>query len=343
MRTWPWLDRKPSPAGGGERADWNLRFEPLPLLRNPDVQTLLGTLWNGQVRHYPTRERRVTLPDGDHLVLHDSVPEDWQPGRLVVFLVHGLGGSHRSGYMRRIAGLLVARGIRAFRIDLRGSGRGEGLARRTYNGGCSDDVRAAVMALHGEFRDSPVILAGFSLGGNIVLKLAGEAALVPLPGLHRVVAVAPTVDLKFCADLIGLKRNRLYELHFLRELVALARRHQRRFRDLPRLDLPRRLTLFEFDDLYTAPRGGYHGALDYYQRASSLPLLPRINVPTFILTARDDPFIAVEPLESFSAPSHMEVQIVPHGGHLGFLGWDGAGGIRWAEHRVVEWVSKALP
>src|SRR5207245_750548 len=98
--------------------------------------------------------------------------------------------------------------------------------------------------------------------------------------------------------------------------------------------------LWLFDDLYTAPQGGFAGALDYYRRASSLPLIPSIPVPTLILTARDDPFVAIESFETLRAGSHVDVQIAPGGGHLGFLGWDGAGGIRWAERRLADWLAQ---
>ena len=98
------------------------------------------------------------------------------------------------------------------------------------------------------------------------------------------------------------------------------------------------MTLRLFDELYTAPRNGFADALDYYRRSSAAPLVPRIRVPTLILTARDDPFIAVEPFEGLRAPAHVRVQIAPYGGHVGFLGRDGAGGIRWADRRVVGWL-----
>jgi predicted alpha/beta-fold hydrolase len=108
--------------------------------------------------------------------------------------------------------------------------------------------------------------------------------------------------------------------------------------DLPPLQLPIRLTLRMLDDLYTAPLWGFANVGDYYRRASALALVPRIPVPTLILTARDDPFIAVEPFEELVVPPHVEVRILDKGGHLGFLGRDGAGGIRWYERRVAEWV-----
>jgi predicted alpha/beta-fold hydrolase len=137
---------------------------------------------------------------------------------------------------------------------------------------------------------------------------------------------------------MSLSRNRQYEKFFLRGLLSEARQRHRCFPDLPPLRFPRRMTMRVFDDLYTAPTCGFADALDYYQRASALPLVPRINVPTLILTARDDPFIAVEPIASLPRTDYLTVQILSHGGHLGFLGWDGQGGVRWADHRIVDWV-----
>jgi predicted alpha/beta-fold hydrolase len=314
-------------------------FRPLPFLGNPHVQTVIGTWLAGPAFRQQSDERLVHLPDGDRLVLHDSRPQGWRPGQRMALLVHGLGGSHRSAVVQRMAGLLARRGVRVVRIDLRGCGRGMALARRPYHAGCSEDLRAAAVEVHRWAPESPLAFVGFSLGGNIVLKLAGECADRPLPGLERVAAVAPPIDLLRCSLMLSRPRNRVYEVHFLRELVVLARRRQRLFAGQPPLRLPRRLTLRIFDDLYTAPRGGFADALDYYRRASSLPLIPRIPVPAWILTARDDPFIDVEPFETLAVPPHVRVRVLDRGGHLGFLGWDGCGGIRWAERRVADWVS----
>jgi predicted alpha/beta-fold hydrolase len=313
-------------------------FTPLPWLGNPHVQTVLANLWRGPRLRAPVRQRLVTLPDGDQLVLHDSTPPNWQPGHPIALLVHGLGGSHDSGYMRRMVRRLLPHGFRAVRLDLRGCGRGALLSRRTYNAACSGDVRAVARTLLDEAPRSPLTLIGFSLGGNIVLKLAGEAAADPLPGLARVTALAPPIDLERCAALLSLPRNRFYELHFVRNLVKQVRRRERHFPDLSRTPFPRHMTMRLFDDLHTAPQGGFTGALDYYRRAGARPLVPHIAVPAFLLTARDDPFIAVEAFEDLKVPPHIEVHIAARGGHLGFLGNDGNGGIRWAERRMAEWV-----
>jgi predicted alpha/beta-fold hydrolase len=257
-------------------------------------------------------------------------------------LIHGLTGSHRASYVQRLAGQLLPRGLRVVRMDLRGAGHGFPLARRPYHAGCSDDLRAALAEVHCWSPASPIVTAGFSLGGNVALKLAGEASTTPVPGLTATAAVGPPIDLKPCLDLVTRPRNRFYEQHFVRHLVALARRRHRYFKEPVPLHFPRGLGLQRFDDLYTAPRSGFASALDYYERASALPLIPKIAVPTLMLTARDDPFIAVEPFESLTKQANVEVRILERGGHLGFLGWDGAGGIYWAERRIVEWITRVL-
>jgi predicted alpha/beta-fold hydrolase len=313
-------------------------FQPLPLLGNTHVQTVLGNLLRGPSLHVATSSHHVSLDDGDRLVIYDSAPGRWRMGGPVAVLVHGLGGDHRSAFVSRTARMLLPRGWRVVRMDLRSCGKGVTLARRPYHAGSSEDVRAALALIHRWSPHSPLALIGFSLGGNIALKLAGEAAGRPVPGLTRVAAVAPPIDLERCAGLIGQPRNRFYELHFLRELLALFRRRHRRFPDLPRVRFPKPLSMRTYDELYTAPRCGFTGALDYYRRSSSLPLIGQIQIPALLLTARDDPFIAVEPFEKLTAPAHVDVRILERGGHLGFLGWDGAGGIRWAERRLVEWL-----
>jgi hypothetical protein len=237
--------------------------------------------------------------------------------------------------MRRITNGLTAKGVRVIRIDLRGAGAGMKLARKFYNAACSADVRAVLKALHTEHATSPLLLLGFSLGGNIVLRVAGEAAQDPVAGLTAVVAVGPPIDLERCSELIS--QQRFYDQFYARQLIAQVREHAGYFPDLPRVDFPRGASLRAFDDLYTAPRWGYAGALDYYRRASVSALLASIRVPCLILTARDDPFIALEPFLDVSLSPSVTLQITNHGGHLGYLGHDGKGGFRWAETRVVRW------
>jgi predicted alpha/beta-fold hydrolase len=303
------------------------------------MQTVLGALVPGLHCPLPDQRHLLLLPDGDRLVLHNNTPMGWKDGDPLVLLVHGLSGSHESAHIRRMAALLLARRVRVVRVDLRGAGAGVTLARRVYHAGRSDDVRAALAEIHSWSPSSPLMVIGISLGGALALRLAGEAAERPVPALTRLGAISPPIDLTRCAALLSLPKNRIYEDNFLRDLLFDARQRQRFFPDLPPLNFPRRrLTLRLFDDLYTAPRSGFADALDYYRTASCAALIPNIQLPTLILTARDDPFIAIEPFEQLKVPSHILIRIVNHGGHIGFLGWDGFGGIRWAERRMVEWI-----
>lgn len=315
-------------------------FFPLPLLGNPHVQTILGSFLTGHFRASRGQKRIVALPDGDRVVLHETMPRVPHPREPIALLVHGLGGSHRSAYLPRMTRRLNDLGWRVFRLDLRGAGAGIRLARRFYNAACSEDLRIVVEHIATAFPDSPQVVVGFSLGGNIVLKLAGEAAARPLPSLHAIAAVAPPIDLTRCSELLA--RYPFYDAFFVHLLTTQVAQHQLYFPDLPRVVFPRRMNLRQFDDLYTAPRWGYGDALDYYRQASAFPCIPAIRLPTYILTARDDPFIAVEPFESFPMPAAVELHITPHGGHLGFLGADGAGGIRWAETQLVQWLAKQV-
>lgn len=315
-------------------------FRPLPLLGNPHVQTVLSNVLSWTRDRHTASLRTVPLPDGDALAIHDSCPPSWQPAGPIAVLVHGLAGCHRSGYMRRIANRLTASGVRVVRIDLRGAGAGMPLARRFYNAACSPDVRVVLEGLHGENPSSPIVLLGFSLGGNIVLRLAAEAAAQPVAGLTAVAAVAPPIDLVRCSELMS--RQPFYDRYYVRQLIAQVQQHGRHFPDVPGVVFPARATLRDFDEVYTAPRWEFAGALDYYTHASPLPLIPSIRVPCLMLTARDDPFVALAPFEEVAPGPGVTIDITPHGGHLGFLGGDGAGGIRWAETRVVAWALEQL-
>jgi predicted alpha/beta-fold hydrolase len=313
-------------------------FRPWFWLRNPHAQTVLGVVWKGSAFPHHTVRRRVRLADGDQLVLHDTVPPAWQAREPIAVLVHGLSGNHRSGGIVRLARLLLARSVRVVRLDLRGTGAGFQLARGCYNAGCSGDVRAALALIHRLAPESPIWLAGISLGGNVALKLAGEVNEHPVPNLAHVAAIAPPVDLAACLDLLNQPRNRIYEWHFVRELVMEAGRRARLFPDPPLPSFPRRTSLRMFDDLYTAPRAGFRDAAEYYERCSSAQFVPRIRVPSLILSARDDPFVAADPIERLTCPANVTVRLTDHGGHGGFLGADGAGGFCWGERAVARWL-----
>jgi predicted alpha/beta-fold hydrolase len=307
-------------------------FQPVRGLRNPHVQTVLGVMLRGSAFPHRTVRRLVTLPDGDRLVLHDTAPREWRSPQPIALILHGIGGSHRSGPVVRLARLLYRRGIRVMRLDLRGAGAGIAHARNTYHAGCSGDVRVALEAIHRLEPNAPIWLAGISLGGNVALKLVGETAAPA--GLERVAVVAPPVDLAACLERISHRGNRFYDRYFVGSLLTEARKRVRLFPDVPLPPLPRPMTLRLFDELLTAPRGGFRDAADYYARSSSAQFVPGIAVPTLVLASHDDPFVDPTPIVNLSAPHSVEVRMTAHGGHVGYLGGDG---LYWGEHAMTDW------
>lgn len=314
-------------------------FNPLPLLGNPHVQTILGNLLTG-TRTFRSHRRVVVLSDGDRVVLHETAPRVDTLDAPIALLVHGLGGCSRSAYMLRMTVRLRDQGWRVVRLDLRGAGAGERLARRLYNAGCASDVAQVANNVAAGYSRAAMAIVGFSLGGNIVLKCAGEFADTLPKSICAIAAVAPPIDLVRCSELIA--HYPFYDAFYVRHLVRQVTAHQRHFPDLPVVAFPRRMILKQFDDIYTAPRWGYADAIEYYRQASSQPWIDAIRLPTFILTSRDDPFVAVAPFEELKPRSNVTVHIAPHGGHMGFLGLDGVGGIRWAETQMVDWLQAQI-
>jgi predicted alpha/beta-fold hydrolase len=314
-------------------------FRPLLFTGNRHVQTILGAYWTGPRLRHPTRQQVLPLPDGDALMIYDNVPDGWHDGDRIVLLVHGLTGSHASPQLQRMTRHLLNLGVRVVRMDHRGTAGGLPLARQGYHGGRSEDIRAILAEVHNWAPQSPLSLHGTSLGGNMVLKLAGEAADNPVPGLDRVSALNPPIDMAACSFLLSSRANRHYDRHFAIHMVKDAEARRRHFPDLPLIHFPKSLSSRLFDDLYTAPRHGFADALDYYAQVSAAPLVPRSPIPTLLLTARDDPFIDAGTFEALRVPDHVQVVIVPRGGHIGYLGRDGNGGVRWAEHRLVLWLT----
>jgi uncharacterized protein len=319
-------------------------FEPHPLLRNRHAQTLAGTyLPSGR---YPHRalSHRVGVSDGDTVVLHDDVPSNWPQGGRIALLVHGLAGCYSSPYLVRAAAKLNGTGVRTFRMDLRGCGAGAGLASRPYHGGRSADVLAALQFVEQLCPDSPVTLVGFSLSGNIVLKLLGEAPQDIPPNVNKAAAICPAIDLGRCVRSLVGPFQRMYDRYFVRELCRQISANCRLHPDLPRINAPRRMrSMFDFDDFYTGPVCGFGSADNYYTASSAFRLIDRIQLPTWILAAQDDPLVTIDCFQGLKLPSNVLLQITPHGGHLGYVGKRGVDpDCRWMDWRIVDWVNANL-
>ncbi|MBS0151934.1 MAG: alpha/beta fold hydrolase [Nitrospira sp.] len=260
-----------------------------------------------------------------------------------VVLVHGLEGSSESRYMRGIAAKAFHSGLNVIRLNQRTCGGTEHLSPTLYNSGLSSDYRAIVNELVDHDGLDQIWLVGYSMGGNLVLKAAGELGRTE-PALAGVAAVCPNINPTVCARALEEPRNWIYHRHFVTKLKERLRRKASLFPgkwDLSMLDQVS--TISEFDDRYTARDGGYRDGADYYDRAGSRHVLDRIAVPTLIITAQDDPFI---PYSMFTVPliqQHPNIQLVaPHyGGHCGFYqGWRENEDPYWAENRIVDFLHR---
>lgn len=258
-----------------------------------------------------------------------------------LLLVHGLEGSSESIYMLGTALKAHRAGFNVLRLNFRTCGNTLHLSETLYNSGMSPDLRALIAELIERDKLDDIFLGGFSLGGNMSLKLAGEYGADHPRALKGVCAVSPSVELAASAASIARRSNLIYQRKFIRSLKRrmreAARLYPERY-DAKGLALVR--TLREFDELYTAPHGGFRDADDYYARSSSLPLLSRIHIPTLIIHAEDDPFIPFDSLRHPSVAANPSIILLApaHGGHVGFVG-DGknSGEDRfWAENRLIE-------
>jgi predicted alpha/beta-fold hydrolase len=315
-----------------------LPFDPCPFFSHPHQQTCFSTLkyW---ISH-PSSERGViSLSDGDKIVIESNTPKNWKNTDPTVLCLHGLCGSHLSSYLIRLVNRLDPLGIKTVRLNMRGCGSGKGLAKQIYHSGRSDDVLEVVQFLKREFPESPLIVIGFSLGGNIVLKMAGELSSSAQKLIDQVIAVSPPVDLLSSTILIRNAANGLYEKYFYRRLRKDVLELHDLFKDLPPVHLPKNLSLYEFDRVYTVPRIGFSSIEEYYQKASSMYLVDQIEVPCKILFSEDDPIVSHKSLDEHDLPSNVEVYKTKKGGHMGYLGNPSSSrGFYWLDSILEDWI-----
>lgn len=312
----------------------------------------LRTLWGKLVRRPPPLETRVerwATDDGDELELHRTEPVGERAshgGRLLV--LHGLEGTIRSHYLRGILALARQQGWSADSLIFRTCNGVTTRARRLYHSGETTDLDYVVRRLVSEHPGQPLALAGFSLGGNVLLKWLGEQGEGAPREVRATAAVSVPFDLERGARHIERGFARVYTRHFLRTLRAKARVKLERDPGLfDATALERARTLFDFDDAVTAPVHGFEGASDYYRRSSSLQFLASIRRPTLLLSAYDDPFLPPAVLHEADRVANgnpnLCVEFHRHGGHVGFV----AGRKPWApryyaEERVMRFLGSRL-
>jgi uncharacterized protein len=315
-------------------------FSPRRGLRGGHLQTLASFFLGRRVALPLPEERSIEVEPGIKILCHCH----WQSERknaLTVIVVHGLEGSSESQYMMGIAHKGLAAGMNVVRMNQRNCGGADCESPTLYHSGRSQDIAAVAQYLVEHDQITRFALAGFSMGGNLVLKLAGEWGREAPPQFRAVAAVCPAVDLAASADALHLSSNRVYEYYFV---WKLRRRLRAKARLFPGVFDTSRLrgvtTLRDFDHQITAYYSGFASASDYYARAAAANVVSSIAVPAFILHAANDPFIRILPetRQKILANSHITFLETEDGGHCSFLARpDGDDGY-WAERQVVQFL-----
>jgi predicted alpha/beta-fold hydrolase len=306
------------------------------LIRNPHLLTIASHFWPSGLdeRRFPVERARYPAGPGVEVLVETQRPAGAPAGQVV--MVHGLEGSSRSGYMKSMARAALEAGLVAHRFNLRSCGGMERLVPTGYHSGMTCDLLAFLRQLGGAGR-GPFYLVGFSLGGNVVLKLAGELGEEARGWIDGVCGISTPLDLAACARRLEEPQNRIYERRFVRRLKRRVGRIHPGIGGLSRVQ-----TVWEFDDLITAPAFGFRDAAEYYATQSCLRFLDAIRVPALLIQAQDDPVI---PFELFERPELsrnpvLELLVVEHGGHLGFLSRRRPR--FWPGKAVVEWIQGGL-
>jgi predicted alpha/beta-fold hydrolase len=322
-------------------------FRPHSVFRRGHAQTLAAYAWPRGFRfHSEIDEERFFDVAPDVKVLAHC---RWQTDRHkhpTIVLWHGIEGSSASVYMLAMAEKGFCAGFNIIRVNFRNCGGTEHLTPTLYHGGLSEDLHAVISELIEKDHLERMFLVGFSLGGNLVLKVAGEYGDAPPKEIVAVCAVSPSIDLTASADMILRRSNWIYQQDFVRRLKKRIRIKQKLYPKLYDVSGLRQVrTLREFDERYTARANGFADAKDYYFRASSLRVIANIRIPSLVIHAEDDPFIPITPLRDAAVSDNPYILLVApqEGGHVAFISADKNGDEDrfWAENRVIEFCKVA--
>lgn len=332
----PILSADGRPALNGSVPDWVRAFEPLP--GSGDWHTIAARYWPARIdeRRFPTERLWFQTEPGVRI----SAKLNRAGGAVTLVVVHGLTACTDARYMISLTQRALDSGFDVLRVNVRNCGGTEAECPTLYHSGLTADWRSIVEQL----APTPLILVGFSMGGNQALKLAGEWGETPPAHVRGVCGISVPIRLDICSRRIGEFRNRVYEVRFLRQLGATLRLKQKLMPDLFASLPSRHPSIWEFDDKVTAPAFGFESAADYYRQASSAYYLEHIRLPALLIEAQDDPFIPYD--AAYANPAfHDNPQVTlletRRGGHVGFLSRNGSR--FWAEEQALRWAAALTP
>jgi predicted alpha/beta-fold hydrolase len=314
-------------------------FNPFWPLRNAHAMTVASVFWPRKYPRLPAGVSRLFEVEPGTQIRGECHWQEDPRAHSTIVLLHGLEGSSESGYMLGTAEKAFVAGFNVVRLNQRNCGGTDNLTPTLYHSGLSGDIRAVILEIIERDRLREIFAAGFSMGGNLVLKMAGEFGDAVPAELRGFVAIAPAMDLAACAGALEQPRNFLYERRFVKGLKRRMHQKASLFPErYPLNGLDRVSSVREFDDAFTARFSGFRDANDYYARSSANQLLGKIQRPTLIITAQDDPVV---PFASFDTPELRENPNITfvatkHGGHCGFISRESGDERFWSEGRIVE-------
>ena len=313
-------------------------FNPSFPLKNGHLGTIWPTLFRkGTVDFERTR---MATEDGDFIDL------DWvaRGNAKLLIIGHGLEGSSASSYVVGLTKNAIQQGFDVMAINWRGCSGQSNLKFESYHTGKSADLKEVIAHICQQYSYPAMYYTGFSMGGNIGLKYAGEESEKLPPQLNGICAISTPVDLESSSYQLAKSQNKVYMYRFLRTLKAKYLQKVAQFPE-KKLDTKKILaarTFLAFDQYFTAPANGFESAQDYWTKSSSKPFLKRIHVPTLILNAKNDPFLAPAcfPYSEVSQNPFLEMLTPKFGGHVGFVYAPRQLETTWAEHKILEFFTR---
>jgi uncharacterized protein len=317
-----------------------ISFEPHQLVPGGVFQTVLGSLCLGNIKIPKMRPHWIKISSDCQILVWELTSKNISGP--IILLAHGMGGCSESGYMRRIASK-VLRNNTVYMMNHRGSGCSAGKHDRLWNGGSSDDYEQVVKYISAQHPENDLLLVGFSLSGNVLLKYLGENNAVP-NNVKGAFAVNPPIDLKVSSEVLSSNPScNIFNRYFMKRLHRQVAAIKKNFPSSDLLNKPVK-NIWSFDSAYTAPAAGFKSVEEYYSKCSARKFLNQIKIPTTILSSRDDPFVPPHVFEETLMSPAINCHLVSGGGHMGYISknktpWNDH---RWMDHAITQWIEGSM-